>query len=99
MQMSSKAEITWNLIWFLCFSSLLFFLPDSKMDGMTNVKSEMCLVKLALSRGILVLLCIQCGILTKRSNSKHGAPKQLKIDPYRKARNVNLLYVIAKTLI
>lgn len=69
------------------------------MDGMTNVKSEMCLVKLALSRGILVLLCIQCAmILTKRSNSKYGAPKQLKIDPYRKARNVNLLYVIALKL-
>lgn len=87
-----------NMVFMFQFTS--FFLPDSKMDGMTNVKSEMCLVKLVLSRGILVLLCIQCAmILTKRSNSKYGAPKQLKIDPYRKARNVNLIYVIAKTLV
>lgn len=85
-----------NMVFMFQFTS--FFLPDSKMDGMTNVKSEMCLVKLALSRGILVLLCIQFGILTKRSNSKYGAPRQLKMDPYRKARNVNLLYVIALKL-
>lgn len=86
-----------NMVFMFQFTS--FFLPDSKMDGMTNVKSEMCLVKLVLSRGILVLLCIQFGILTKRSNSKYDAPKQLKIDPYRKARNVNLIYVIALKLL